>query len=273
MPSPRLKDKVALVAGAGSVVPGEWSNGRATSVLFAREGARVFAVDLTMEAAQETAALIRGEGGACTPFAADVSRASDVRAMVAACLAAYGGRIDVLFNNVGVQALGGPEEVSEADWDRLMTVNVKPMYLACREVLPVMVRQGGGGAIVNNSSLASRRFLYPSVAYAASKGAVNQLTQNIAVQYAPKGVRANAILPGLIATPRITKRLQDVHGDAYESELRARDRLVPMGRMGDAWDVAHAALFLASDESRYITGVELLVDGGLAASGIGRPWG
>ena len=269
---PRLQDKVALIAGAGSVVPGEWSNGKATSVLFAREGAKVFAVDLTPEAALETAAAIRSEGGACTPFAADVSKTADVEAMVAACLAAYGGRIDVLFNNVGLQALGGPEEVSEADWDRLMTVNVKPMYLACRAVLPVMVRQGGG-AIVNNSSLASRRFLYPSVAYAASKGAVNQLTQNIAVQYAPRGVRANAVLPGLMATPRITKRLKDVHGDAYEAELRARDRLVPMGRMGDAWDVAHAVLFLASDEARYVTGIELLVDGGLAASGIGRPWG
>ncbi|HET6518376.1 MAG TPA: SDR family NAD(P)-dependent oxidoreductase, partial [Geminicoccaceae bacterium] len=155
--APRLKDKVALIAGAGSVVPGGWSNGKATGVLFAREGAKVFAVDLTLEAAEETAAAIRREGGTCTPFAADLSRASDVKAMTAACLAACGGRIDVLFNNVGLRALGGPEEVSEADWDRLMTVNVKPMYLACREVLPVMVRQGAG-SIVDNSSLASRRF-------------------------------------------------------------------------------------------------------------------
>ncbi len=265
----RLKDKVAIVAGAGTVSPG-WSNGKATSVLFAREGARVFAVDLTLEAAAETRMIIDGEGGECTAHAADVRVEAEVAAMVEACLAEY-GRIDILFNNVGLQHLGGPEETGEDDWDRLMTANVKSMYLTCRHVLPVMVRQGGG-AIVNNSSLAAIRFAYPSVAYAASKGAVNQLTQNIAIQYAAKGVRVNAVMPGLMATPRITKRLQDVHGDAYEEQLNQRHAMVPMGHMGDGWDVARAVLFLASDEAKYITGVELPVDGGLSGSLLGRPW-
>ena len=162
-------------------------------------------------------------------------------------------------------------ELDEADWDRLMTVNVKPMFLACKHVLPVMVEQGRG-SIVNNSSLASLRFAYPAVAYSASKGAVNELTRNIAGQYAPQGIRCNAVLPGMMATPRITRRLREVHGDAFESVLEERAGIVPMRRAGTAWDVAYAVLFLASDESAYITGTEIVVDGGLAASVRGRPW-
>lgn len=265
----RFSGKVAFIAGAGAVAPG-WGNGKATAVLFAREGAKVFAVDRSSEAGAETARAIHAEGGECTSFVADVTVEAEVTAAVERCLALY-GRVDVLFNNVGLQALGGPEEIDEATWDRLMTVNVKSMYLACRHVLPVMTRQGSG-VIVNNSSLASLRFLYPSVAYAASKGAVNELTRNIAVQYAAKGIRAVAVLPGLMATPRITKRLMEAHGEAYEAQLEERRRMVPMGCMGDAWDVAHAVLFLASDEARYITGTELVIDGGMSASALGRSW-
>ena len=267
--SGRLAGKVALVAGAGSVAEG-WSNGKATSVLFAREGARVFAVDQDAGRAADTVAAIRAEGGEAEAHAADVSVEAEVAAAVAACLARF-GRIDVLFNNVGIQAVGGPEEIDEATWDRVMAANVKSMYLACRHVLPVMVKQRGG-AIVNNSSLTSIRFAYPCLPYSVSKGAVNELTRSVAMQYAQHGIRANAVVPGLMATPRITHRLQRTFGEGYREKLAERDALVPLGRMGDAWDVAHAVLFLASDEAKYITGTELVVDGGLAASILGRPW-
>jgi len=155
--------------------------------------------------------------------------------------------------------------------DRVMAVNVKSMYLTCRHALPVMVKQRSG-AIVNNSSLTSIRFTYPCLPYSVSKSAVNELTRSVAMQYAQHGIRANAVVPGLMATPRITKRLQDTYGDAYRDQLKERDDLIPLGRMGDAWDVAHAVLFLASDEAKYVTGIELVVDGGLSASVLGRPW-
>jgi NAD(P)-dependent dehydrogenase (short-subunit alcohol dehydrogenase family) len=261
----RLKGKVALVTGAGSSGPG-WGNGKATAVLFAREGASVFAVDRDPAAAEETRAIICGEGGECTGHVADVTAAAQVAQMVAACIDAY-GRIDVLHNNVGVLAVGGPVELAEEEWDRLLDVNVKSMFLVCKNVLPVMERQGGG-AIVNVSSITALRWIgYPCVAYAASKGAVNQLTRNIALQYAAKGIRANALLPGLIDTPMIREPLKDAYGPGgVEAMLRRRDAMVPMGRMGDAWDVAYAALFLASDEARYVTGAELVVDGGLTCT-------
>ena len=258
----RLKDKVALVTGAGSVGPG-WGNGKATATLFAREGARVFAVDLNLEAVEETRRIIAGEGGQCTAHQADVSKADQVERMIHHCVQTY-GRLDILHNNVGIVAVGGPVEVSEAEWDRIMDTNLKSMFLTCKYALPVMERQQQG-AIVNISSTSSLRYSgYPSVAYNASKGAINQLTQNIAVQYAAKGIRANCVLPGLMNTPMIVEPLKDAYGAGGVEEMRRqRDAMVPMGRMGDAWDVAYAALFLASDEARYITGARLVVDGGL----------
>ena len=265
----RLKGKVAIVVGAGSVAPG-WSNGKATAVLFAREGAKVLAVDIDPEAVRETREIIEAEGGECRVHIGDVSRWADAEGMAKACLDAW-GRIDVLFNNVGLQAVGGPLQVSEEDFDRLMRVNVKAMYLTCKAVLPQMLKQGAG-SIVNNSSVAAIRYSYPSVAYAASKGAVSQLTQNIGVQYAARGIRCNAVLPGYMATPRITDRLRKSHPDSYEEQLAIRDRTVPTGRMGDGWDVAHAVLFLASDEASYVTAHGLVVDGGQSASVVGRPW-
>ncbi len=258
--SERLKDKVALVTGAGSIGPG-WGNGKATAVQFAREGARVFAVDVRKDAVEETRGIIAGEGGRCVAHVADVSDASAVTAAVEACLETY-GRIDVLHNNVGIVQVGGPEDISESDWDRLMDVNVKSMYLTCRHVLPHMVRQGKG-SVINVSSIASFHSLgYPSVSYCASKGAVNALTRNIALHYAAKGVRCNAILPGLLNTPLIHASVTGAYRDPEEM-VRRRDAQCPMGHMGDAWDVAHAALFLASDEARYITGAELVIDGGI----------
>lgn len=261
----RVKEKVILVTGAGSSGPG-WGNGKAAAVLYAREGAKVFAVDRHEAAVLETEALIRGEGGECVARVVDVSHAAEVEAMIAACVESY-GRIDVLHNNVGILDLGGPEELSPEQWDHLFAVNVKSMFLTCKYALPVMVRQGKG-AIINISSISSIRWVgYPSLSYSASKAAVNQLTKSIAVQYAARGIRANAILPGLMNTPMIREPLKDAYGPGgVEAMIRKRDAMVPMGHMGDAWDVAYAALFLASDEARYITGIELVVDGGLTCT-------
>jgi len=258
----RLKDKVAIVTGAGSVGPG-WGNGKAAAVLFAREGASVFAADINLVAAQETAAIVEGEGGSCKPHKSDVSKSAEVEALVERCLEVY-GRVDILHNNVGIVDVGGCVEASEESWDRVMNVNVKSMFLTCKFVLPHMEQQGKG-AIVNISSVASSRWLgVPYISYSASKGAVNQLTQSIALQYAPKNIRANAILPGFMHTPMVAKSLADFYaaGDV-EKMVELRDASCPMGKMGDAWDVAHAALFLASDDAKYITGTELVVDGGL----------
>jgi NAD(P)-dependent dehydrogenase (short-subunit alcohol dehydrogenase family) len=266
---PRLQDKVAIVAGAGAIAEG-WSNGKAAAVLFAREGARVFAVDRDLAAAEETCAIIRAEGGFCRAHQCDVSRADEVDAMVAACVETYGG-VDVLFNNVGLQVVGGPLELAEPDWDRLMTINVKSMYLTCRAVIPVMLRQGGG-SIINNASTAGIRFTYANVGYAASKGAVRQLTQNIGVQYAARGIRCNAVLPGYIATPRITDRLKRSNPTDYEAKIEERRRAVPAGRLGSAWDVAYAVLYLASDESAFVNATEIVIDGGQTASVTGKVW-
>jgi NAD(P)-dependent dehydrogenase (short-subunit alcohol dehydrogenase family) len=258
----RLQDKVSIVTGAGSSGPG-WGNGKAAAVLFAREGAKVFAVDSHPEALQETKEIIEQEGGECISCAADVSKSDEVKGVVDQCAQAY-GRIDILHNNVGILVVGGPEEVSEEVWDRVISVNLKSMFLTCKYTLPLMVQQGHG-AIVNMSSIASIRYTgYASVAYNASKGAVNQLTQNIAVQYASRGVRANCVLPGLMNTPMIQRPLNNAYGPGgVEEMIRRRDEVVPMGKMGDAWDVAYASLFLASDEAKYITGALLVVDGGL----------
>jgi len=260
----RLKGKTALVVGAGSIGPG-WGNGKATAATFAREGARVFCVDRNPAAAEETVKIIAAEGGTASAFAADASRAGDVEAMVEACLKAY-GRIDVLDNNVGIAEIGSVVEVSEADWDRVFAVNLKSAFLAMKHVIPVMIRQGGG-SIINISSIASIRHLGVSyVTYATTKAAINQMTRTTAVEYAPNNIRVNAILPGLMKTPMVEHSAglaaSYAKGDV-EAMWRARDAQVPMGRMGEAWDVANAALFLASDESRYITGIELVVDGGI----------
>src|SRR5262244_3288896 len=260
----RLKGKVALVVGAGSVGPG-WGNGKATAVAFAREGARVFCTDINPDAAEETARIIGSEGGEAVAYRADVSKAADVIAMVEACTAAY-GRIDVLDNNVGIAEIGGVVEVPEAEWDRVFAVNLKSAYLAMKHVIPLMVKQGGG-SIINISSIASIRHVGISyVSYNASKAAMNQMTRSTAVEFAADYVRVNAILPGLMKTPMVEHSAglaaSYAKGDV-EAMWRARDAQVPMGHMGEAWDVANAALFLASDEARYVTGIELVVDGGL----------
>jgi NAD(P)-dependent dehydrogenase (short-subunit alcohol dehydrogenase family) len=258
----RLKNKVALVTGAGSVGPG-WGNGKAIATLFAREGAKIFALDMKLAAVEETRDIIRKENGECTVCQANVTRSEQVKAAVETCIQTY-GRIDILVNNVGIVEVGGPLELSEENWDNVINVNLKSVFLTCKYTLPHMLAQGRG-SIVNISSIAALRFLgYPSASYNASKGAINQLTQNIAVQFAEKGIRANCVLPGMLNTPMIVEPLKRFYSEGdIEKMIKIRDAQVPMKKMGDAWDTAYAALFLASDEAKYITGANLVVDGGV----------
>ena len=261
----RLKDKVALVTGAGSSGPGI-GNGKAISLLFAREGARIFGSDINIDAARETERLVEDQGGAFASHEADVAKGDQVEAMVQACLDTY-GRIDVLVNNVGIARVGGPVELDEAEWDRVMAVNLTSAYLTCKAVLPVMVGQGGG-AIVNIASIAAIRWTgVPYASYYASKGGMLALTRGIALEYAKAGIRANSVLPGLMNTPMVQVGLTGAYGDEGDVEnlIAVRDAQCPMGHMGDAWDVAYAALYLASDEAKYVTAAELVVDGGITA--------
>jgi NAD(P)-dependent dehydrogenase (short-subunit alcohol dehydrogenase family) len=265
--SGRLNGKVAIVVGAGSTLGESLGNGRATAMLFAREGAVVMLVDRDSASVAATQQMINAEGGASFVFVGDVTRADVCEQMAAECVRQH-GRINILHNNVGVGVLGGPVETSEEDWDRVLTVNLKSMFLTCKHVLPHMQRQGNG-VIINISSLGAVRYsdAYPLAAYSASKGGVNALTRAIAMQYAAAGIRANAIMPGLIRTPMAVDEPARLYGIDKEQYARMRDQSVPMRRMGEAWDVAYAALFLASDEAKYVTGVVLPVDGGLSCKG------
>lgn len=258
----RLKDKVAIVTGAGSVAGSGVGNGKACAIVYAREGARVVAADIDRDAALETQRIIEAEGGACIVQAADVSKSDDCRRLVQACVDAW-GRVDVLHNNVGITASGGPVDFEEAAWDRMMNVNVKSMFLMAKFALPHMERQGCG-AIVNVSSInAWRAIPFPKAAYAASKAAVIALTTDIAIQYAAKGIRANVVMPGLIRSPLVESNNVKLYGGDLAEMWRKRDAMSPTGKQGQAWDVAHAALFLASDEAAYVNGVVLPVDGGI----------
>lgn len=256
----RMKNKVVLVFGAGSVGPG-FGNGKAAAVAYAREGGSVVCVDVDLEAAKNTVDVIESEGGSGLALAADVTRSSDISAVVEATMERF-GRIDVLHNNVGINLPGGAAEATEESWRKVMDVNLTSAFLTCKAVLPIMEKQGGG-AIINISSLASIRWTgYPYVSYYASKAALNHFTRAIAIEYAAKGIRANAILPGVMDTPHIQKQISGYYGSAEEMKAK-RDALSPMKRQGDGWDIAWAAVFLASDEAKYITGVELPIDGGL----------
>lgn len=257
-----LKDQVALVFGAGASGPG-WGNGKAAAVAYARAGARVACVDLNPAAAEETAALIAGEGFEALALAADVAQEADVAAAVAAVIARW-GRIDILHNNVGIAQFGGTLELDAALWDRSMDINVKGIFLACKHALPHMIARGRG-VVTNISSIAGIRIAgYDMPAYYTSKAAVNHLTRALAIRHAREGIRVNAILPGLMNTPMIysTKEMAQHHGDVA-AQVAQRDALSPTGKMGDAWDIAHAAVFLASAQAKYINGIELPVDGGL----------
>ncbi|WP_433510808.1 SDR family NAD(P)-dependent oxidoreductase [Nonomuraea sp. CA-143628] len=258
----RLEGKVAIVTGAGSVGPG-WGNGRAIAVLFARAGAGVLAVDRDSGLMAGTLDLV--EEGTAVPYECDVTSGASVRAMTAACLETF-GRIDILVNNVGGSHHGGPVELDEQTWHAQLDTNLKSAYLTCKQVIPIM-REQGGGAIVNIASTSGLRYTgAPQVAYASAKAGLIQLSRVTAVQHAPDGIRVNTVVPGQLHTPMVEARLagQRAGGDVAEL-LRQRQSRIPLGFMGDGRDTAHAALFLASDEARFITGTELVVDGGMTA--------
>jgi NAD(P)-dependent dehydrogenase (short-subunit alcohol dehydrogenase family) len=259
-----LKGKIAIVTGAGSIGAG-WGNGKAISVLFARQGATVLCVDIDGQAAAETQRLIAGEGGAAVALVGDVTDAAQVRDLVADAASRF-GRIDVLVNNAGRSEPGGPVELDQETWDAQMALNLKSAFLTCKETLPIMERQGGG-AVVNISSVAGLRYIgKPQVAYAAGKAALMQFTKTTAILYAAKGIRLNCVVPGLMSTPLVRRLADKYAGGDFDGFVAHRNRQVPMGHMGDAWDVAHAALFLASEEAKYVTATELVVDGGLTAA-------
>ncbi|MCG3190448.1 MAG: Dihydroanticapsin 7-dehydrogenase [Burkholderiaceae bacterium] len=257
----RLEGKVAIVTGAGTRGDGI-GNGKACAILYAREGAKVIAADLDPALAEATAAMIREEGGECIPFRADVSRAEDCRAMVDECISRF-GRIDVLHNNVGITNSGGPVDYAEEQWDRMMNVNAKSMFLTAKFALPHMERQRSG-SIVNIGSINGERAIpFPKFAYAASKAAMIAMSREIAIQYAPLGIRSNVVLVGLIKSPIVEQNNTKLYGGDLDEMWKKRDAMSPTGRQGEVWDIANASLFFASDESRYVNGTVLPVDGGL----------
>ena len=251
----RLQDKVAIITGAGSSGPGI-GNGKATAMLFARQGAKVLIVDSQVDRAEETLKLIQEENGVASVFQADVTNASDCESMVEAAMSRY-GRVDILDNNVGISRRGTVLEVSETDWDQVMAVNVKSIVLASKFAIPAMI-ENGQGSIINISSIAGLR-AHSSTPYTASKSAVIGLTFSMAADHGRDGIRVNCIAPGLPYTPMVAPRMND--------DLReVRKNAAPLGTEGTGWDVAYAALFFASDESRWVTGVTMPVDAGLAAT-------
>jgi NAD(P)-dependent dehydrogenase (short-subunit alcohol dehydrogenase family) len=257
-----LDGRVAIVTGAGAPADGI-SNGMAAAATFAREGAAVVAIDRDLEACRRTVAAIEQAGGRAMALQGDVSKAADVERMVDDALATH-GRIDILHNNVGIELLGDVVEATEDDWDRVHDVNLKSAFLMCRAVVPHMVK-AGGGAIVNVSSIASIRWSStPFLSYATSKAALNHFTRVVARDYAPHRVRCNAVLPGLIDTPHVRRLYRDMGPEGVEKEMARRHKRVPLGRMGTPQEVADAALFLVSDQARYITGALLVVDGGVS---------
>lgn len=261
---PRFENKVAIVTGAGCVGPG-WGNGRATAVRLAEEGARVFAVDRDPARLEETLERAGPMRSAITAFACDVLSSAAVAEMVKACIAQY-GTVDLLVNNVGGSAAGGPVELTEETWDAQLDLNLKSVFLTCKHVLPTMIAKRSG-VIVNISSASGLRWTGAAqVAYAASKAGVIQMSRAMAVQHAPDGVRVNTVVPGQLHTPMVEVRLakQRAGGDV-DALLAQRQKRIPLGFMGDGRDTAAAVLFLASEDARFITGTELVVDGGMTA--------
>lgn len=260
-PLGRLRGKVALVMGGGASMPDVGiSNGQAVALTYAREGARVAVADLHAEAADATVAMIRQAGGEAFAVRADVSRHEDVKQAVQA-VAQRWDALHVLHNNVGIEYMGGPVDTPEDAWDRVHDVNLKGVFLACKEAIPLMEKQGGG-SIVNVSSTASLRYSgVPYLAYNSSKAALNHMSRIIARQYAGSQIRCNVVVPGYLDTPHVRVLYRHLSPEAFAQKMRERDGKCPMGRQGTCWDVARAALFLASDDASYVTGTLLMVDG------------
>lgn len=262
-----LKGKVVLITGLGQADDKVWGIGAAIATLFARQGASVFGGNRSLAAAERARQRIKDDGGVCDVVESDVTDSKSVKALVDQCMAKH-GRIDILVNNVGGSQPGDPASMSEEVWDEQMDINLKSIYLTCHYVLPIMEKQASGGAVVNVASIAGLRYIgKPQVAYSAAKAAIMQFTKTTAVIYADKKVRLNTVVPGLIFTP-YTRGLAERYapGGDQAAYMKNRDAQVPMKRMGDAWDVAKAALFLASDDASYITGQKIVVDGGMTAS-------
>lgn len=262
----RLDGKIAFISGIGSVGEG-WGNGRATAVVMARQGATVFGTDLNIAAAEKTVATIRAEGGQAHAVACDMTDSESIKGAVDACMARH-GRIDILVNNVGGSAPGDPVSMEEEVWHSQMDLNLKSVFLACKHVLPIMQQQAKG-VIVNIASVAGVRD-QPGrqyIAYAASKAGVIRMSKAVAIDNARKGIRCNTVVPGLMNTPLVSERLaRQIGGNDAEKLVAERNARVPIGQMGDGWDVAHAVLFLASEEAKHITATEIIVDGGLTAT-------
>lgn len=262
-----LKGKVVLITGLGQTTEEGWGIGAAIATLFARQGALIFGGNRSLGPAERTKKRIEDEGGICDVVPTDVINSESVKALVDQCMQKH-GRIDILVNSAGRSEPGCPASMSEDVWDSQMDINLKSIYLTCHHVLPIMEKQETGGAVVNVASIAGMRYIgKPQVAYSASKAAIMQFTKTTAVIYAAKKIRLNTVVPGLIYSP-YTRNLAERYapGGDEAAYMKKRDEQVPMGRMGDAWDVAQAALFLASDEASYITGQKILVDGGMTAS-------
>jgi len=259
----RLEGKVAIIIGAGSVGSG-MGNGKASAILYAREGAKVLLVDYNLNAAEETRNIILQEGGKeCISFQADVRYAEQCKGIMDKCISRF-GKINILHNNVGINIRDDIEKCREEDWLNILNTNLTSMFYTCKYAIPFML-ENNSGSIVNISSLrAIRGDGVPATAYSASKAGILALTREIAIQYAKKGIRANTVIPGKIDTPRIYTNKEKAYGDTIDEKKKNRTKVIPMGKEGDAWDVAYASLFLASDEAKYITGTTLIVDGGLS---------
>jgi NAD(P)-dependent dehydrogenase (short-subunit alcohol dehydrogenase family) len=251
----KLEQRVAVITGAGSGI------GRAMALLFAREGARILAADLNGGAAEETAAIVTGAGGTCHPFAVDASQPEQVRAMIEQALATY-GRVDILCNNAGIGSTTDVVDCEPDEWDRVMTVNVKSVYLGCKFAIPHMLEQGSG-VIINTASVAGMVGIVKRASYCASKGAVIALTRQVAVEYVTRGIRVNCLCPGTVDSPWVERLLQQA--DDRVAARQALEARQPMGRLGTPEEVAAAALYLASDDAAFITGTGLVIDGGWTA--------
>lgn len=259
----RLDGKICIITGAGSVGPG-WGNGRAEAVIFAREGARLFLVDCDQATMDGTIEMLAAEGHSAITHLTDVTDSSEVKALVERCVAEL-GRVDVLVNNVGGSKAGGAVELSESDWEDQIQFNLSSVFYGCKHVIPHMKKQGGG-SIVNTASVSGIRFSgSPQVGYAATKAGVIQMSRVTAVQHAPDHIRVNTVVPGQLHTPMVEVRLaaQRSGGDVGQL-LASRQSRIPLPFMGDGRDTAYAALFFASDESRWVTGTEIVVDGGMS---------
>ena len=261
---PELQGKACIVVGGGSIAPG-WGIGKALAVAYARAGARVLVTDVSSKAAAETAAIITGEGNTAISRVMDATDPASVEAGMQHCLETF-GRIDVLHNNVGIGKSGPSQNTTVDDWRRIADANLLALHIACQAAVPHMIARGSG-VVLATSSIASLRYIgSPHLAYGVTKAGANHFMRLMAAEHAASGIRFNSIVVGLVDTPRIRHTMMGSYGGNEEEMIRKRNAQVPMGFMGDAWDVANAAVFLASDRARYITGTELILDGGLSTT-------